>query len=62
MLSSEIKSQIEKANAAPLGESWGLYPRVPYTELPSNLQKMVRDLYSAEQIQAALIINYINSL
>lgn len=59
MLLSEIKSQIEKANAAPLGESWGLYPRVSYKELPSNLQKMVRDLYSAEQIQAALIINYI---
>lgn len=59
MLLSEIKTQIEKANAAPLGECWGMFPRVHYSELPSNLQKMVRDMYSAEQIQAALIINYI---
>lgn len=64
---SEIKERLDTLAKQQPGESiaeysqrtWDELPRIPYKDLPASLQKAVRESYTAEQIQAALIINFI---
>ena len=64
---SELKHYLTELSKQEPGETaeeyaqraWNNLPRIPYKELPASLQKAVRESYTAEQIQAALIIGYI---
>ena len=64
---SELKHYLTELSKQEPGETaeeyaqrtWNNLPRIPYKELPASLQKAVRESYTAEQIQAALIISYI---